>query len=154
MAKQLTNDEDTLIIVTADHSHVFTIGGYPDRGNPILGKAAVDGVPQHDALGLPYTTLSYANGPGWTGGFQRKEMLDTERTTPAAYLGGALRPDLTTIDTTAPGYMQEATVPMGSETHAGEEVGIYASGPYAHLFRGVMEQNTIFHVMTTALGIE
>lgn len=154
MAKALTNDEDTLIIVTADHSHVFTIGGYPDRGNPILGKSAVNGVPQRDALGLPYTTLSYANGPGWTGGFQRKEMLDTERTTPAAYIGGALRPDLTTIDTTAPGYMQEATVPMGSETHAGEEVGIYASGPYAHLFRGVMEQNTIFHVMTTALGIE
>src|SRR5690606_13375103 len=88
MAKALTNDEDTLIIVTADHSHVFTIGGYPDRGNPILGKSAVNGVPQRDALGLPYTTLSYANGPGWTGGFQRKEMLDTERTTPAAYIGG------------------------------------------------------------------
>ena len=154
-AKELTDDKDTLIIVTADHSHVFTIGGYPSRGNPILGKAAVDGVALTDALGLPYTTLSYANGPGWTGGYVRRELVAaTEGTTSAPYIGTALRPDLTTINTSSPGYMQEALVPMGSETHAGEEVGIYASGPYAHLFRGVMEQNAIFHVMAAALDIQ
>ena len=41
---------------------------------------------------------------------------------------------------------------MGSETHAGEDVAIYANGPKAYLFRGVMEQYTIFHVMKEALG--
>lgn len=155
VAKRLTSDNDTLIVVTADHSHVFTIGGYPSRGNPILGKAAVDGVPSKDALGLPYTTVSYANGPGWTGGFQRKEFNPAnEGTVNAPYAGGALRPDLTLVDTTQPNYMQEATVPMGSETHAGEEVAIYADGPHSYLFRGVLEQNAIYHVINDAFGFD
>jgi len=33
-----TDPKETLIIVPANHSHVFTIAGYPKRGNPILRK--------------------------------------------------------------------------------------------------------------------
>jgi len=33
---------ESLVIVTADHSHVMTMAGYPDRGNPILGIAGED----------------------------------------------------------------------------------------------------------------
>jgi alkaline phosphatase len=159
VAKEMTNDRDTLIIVTADHSHVFTLAGYPSRGNPILGLAAVDGTPLTDSLGLPYTTLSYANGPGWTGNFVRRELAASqtnsggEGTVLASYVGGALRPNLATIDVAGLNYMQESTVPMSAETHAGEEVGIYADGPHAYLFRGVMEQNAIYHVMADALGL-
>lgn len=36
-AAQLTRESDTLTIVTADHSHVFTFGGNTPRGNPIFG---------------------------------------------------------------------------------------------------------------------
>jgi alkaline phosphatase len=140
-AYEMTDPDDTLILVTADHSHVFTIAGYPHRGNNILGVVAevpnVDGEapsPATDSLGLPYTTLGYANGPGWRD----------------AILTGQKRPDLTAVDTTDLGFLQEATVPLGSETHAGEEVAIYASGPWSHLVRGTMEQNWIFHVMNEA----
>ena len=37
VAKEMTNDEDTLLIVTSDHSHAFTTQGYTSRGLDILG---------------------------------------------------------------------------------------------------------------------
>ena len=37
-AMDLTSENDTLIIVTADHSHVFTIAGYPVINTNILRK--------------------------------------------------------------------------------------------------------------------
>lgn len=38
-ASQLTNEKDTLTLITADHSHVFTFGGYTLRGSSIFGRA-------------------------------------------------------------------------------------------------------------------
>jgi alkaline phosphatase len=130
--------DDTLIIVTADHSHTFAIAGYPSRGNPILGLVrdvpSKDGEPtvlSKDRNGLPYTTLGYANGPG-----SRKGP----------------RPDLTNVDTNDLEFLQEALIPLGSETHGGEDVAIYARGPKGYLVRGSMEENWIFHVMREAFG--
>ena len=129
-AIRLTNPARTLIMVTADHSHTLTISGYPRRGNPILGKVETPlGTPGTDAAGRPYTTLSYANGPGY------RETL----------------PDLSDTDTLAPDYRQLGTLPMGSETHAGEDVPAYATGPGAAGVSGVMEQNQLFFVMQRVL---
>ena len=50
----------------------------------------------------------------------------------------------------ADGYVFESIVQMPAETHSGEDVGIYATGPMSHLFRGVMEQNVIAHLMAHA----
>lgn len=47
-----------MIVVTADHAHTMTVAGYPSRGNDILG--VVDTAVGMD--GIPYTTISYANG--------------------------------------------------------------------------------------------
>lgn len=42
---------------------------------------------------------------------------------------------------------------MMSETHSGEDVAIYASGPGAQWISGVYEQNYIFHVMEEAMQL-
>lgn len=136
---------DTLVIVTADHSHTMTIGGYPQRGNPILGKVAVDGELVLATDGNPYTTISYANGKGYYPHVSGENVYNF----PAR--SGRIE-DMTNVDTSDPDFHQEVTVPLDSETHAAEEVEIFAGGPKAHLFQGVQEQNYIFHVMKDAFG--
>jgi alkaline phosphatase len=134
--------KDTIIVVTADHSHVFTIAGYAIRGNPILGKSRgtskKGGGPAgklSKALdGKPYTTVGYGNGPG-------------------AWKDGTPRPDVTTVDTNDVDYIQQATWARGSETHAGEDVTIWAAGPGAWLFQGTVEQSYIFHVIDYAASL-
>ncbi len=146
--------EDTLILVTADHSHVFTIAGYPTRGNPILGKVVQNdssGAPQTEPVldedNLPYTTLGYTNGRGFAD-------LGNETDADVRYglPGDTGRKDLTGVDTESSGYHQESLVHTSAETHAGEDVAVYAKGPSAHLVSGVIEQNVVYHIMREALG--
>ena len=126
---------DTLIVVTSDHSHTFTMAGYPERGNPILGPVVDQKGKSTLAFdGKGYTTLGYINGPG------------AVTTLP--------RPDPLKEDTQALNYRQQALIPTGSETHSGEDVVARAAGPKAHLFKGTIEQNTIFQIMRAALGFK
>ncbi len=162
VARDKTRRAETLIIVTADHSHTFTIAGYPKRGNPILGKVILPNrtEPDRDMLGQPYSTLSYANGPGYTGESQdakgsHPQGPKTFPHQPSKYTGiTAGRPDLQSTDTTDPKYMQESVVPLPQETHAGEDVAIYADGPRAYLVHGTLEQNVIAHVIMDALRLK
>lgn len=156
-----TDPRDTLVVVTADHSHVLTIAGYPHRGNDILGKVvSIDerGEPAtrylRDAIGKPFTTLSYANGPGYVGASpEQPEGPKRFPHLPTGYRGITRgRPDLTHVDTASPDYLQEATVPARNDTHAGEDVPVYAGGPGAELFRGVQEQSYVYHAIVEALG--
>lgn len=149
-AVELTDAEETLIIVTADHGHVFTIAGYPKRGNPILGKVMSVGSnsPSLAADGMPYTTLGYTNGRGF-----RNFGLETNADTTYGLDPDAGRKDLLFIDTESTGFHQEALVPLSSETHSGEDVGVYAMGPGASLLSGTNEQSVIFHVMEYAADL-
>ncbi|MEP7311406.1 MAG: alkaline phosphatase [Pseudomonadota bacterium] len=148
-ATRIASPDDTLILVTADHSHVFTMAGYPARGNPILGLVKSPDAKDYarDVDGHPYTTLSYANGPGYalleTGGDERSRLP------PAP----GRHQDLSNIDTTGQGFHQESLVGLRGETHGGEDVALYARGPRAALVRGSIDQNEIYHIMRLALGL-
>ena len=147
IADEMTDDAETLIVVTADHSHVLTLAGYTKLGSPILGlcyQLDKKGNPTDElciaADGKPYTTIGYANGSS--------SVLKKDEN--GNYTSNG-RPTLTQEQVLDPDYVQEALIPRSSETHGGEDVAIYARGPWAHLFQGTVEQNYIFHVMKQAL---
>ncbi len=155
IADKITKDRDTLIMVTADHSHVFTIAGYPTRGNPILGKVIGNdssGLPEAEpelaADDYPYTTLAYNNGRGG-------RLLDLGGDTiygEPVWTGG--RQDFSFTNTEDEGFFQEALVPLGSETHSGEDIALYAEGPWSHLFRRTHEQSFVYYVMEYAARLK
>ncbi|MGQ0620277.1 MAG: alkaline phosphatase [Panacagrimonas sp.] len=157
-AMELTSTDDTLILVTADHSHTLSFSGYPVRGNPILGKVIGlanegDGEPTeiHDSLSLPTTTLNYTNGPGYAGASDAQpEGPKHFPHSPRSAMASTGRPDLSQVDTTQPDYLQESISPRDSETHGGEDVPVYACGPGSGAVRGVIEQNVIFHLLAQA----
>lgn len=130
-----TRAEETMIIVTADHSHALTLNGYPERGNDILGFANKPNV-------TPYETLTYANGPGyWT-----HRRNDTE--------GTWIRVEtLDEVERQASKYRHQAMLPLPDETHGGEDVPVYANGAGSELIRGVFEQSYIAYAISYAACI-
>ncbi|MBN3307696.1 PPB phosphatase, partial [Amia calva] len=130
LAGRLTSEYDTLTVVTADHSHVFTFGGYTLRGNSIFGLAPM----VSDVDQKPFTSILYGNGPGF-------KVVD----------GG--RENVSTIDYANSNYLAQSAVPLRMETHGGEDVAIFSKGPMAHLLHGVQEQNYIPHAMAYATCI-
>ncbi|XP_033154031.1 membrane-bound alkaline phosphatase-like [Drosophila mauritiana] len=130
LARDMTDIEDTLIVVTADHGHAVSIAGYPGRGTPILG------INQHDTdiNGVKYSVLNYAAGPN-------QYLDETGQRIPLDDILGS-------DDAITPSYISK-----DQGVHSGEDVGIFASGPQSHLFTGVMQQSTIPHLMAYAACI-
>jgi len=151
MADELTDDADTLLIVTADHEHAIAFNGYCGRGTPIDGlcyDVAKTGIKHSDELllgddGKPYSVIGYLNGPG-------SVLVKAEGQND--YAGS--RPEVTEEEARDVDYIQQALIPMSSESHSGEDVAVYAKGPWAHLVDGTIEQNVIFHVMNYAINAE
>lgn len=162
---------ETLIVVTADHSHVFNIAGYPLAHAEMLPykpksapKAFYDR-PYHGILdvvyrldhhtgevdrqldldGVPFTVAGYLNGPGHRKGMKRVDPCED------THEGWGGRPVTGPND---PNYLQETAVPLAWETHAGEDVVIYAAGAGADLVRGTVKNTFVFEVMLEALGLE
>ncbi|VVC32927.1 Alkaline-phosphatase-like, core domain,Alkaline phosphatase-like, alpha/beta/alpha,Alkaline phosphatase [Cinara cedri] len=120
VADTMTNPKNTLIVVTSDHSHTMTINGYPSRTDKIIGH-----VERGEEI---YSILSYANGPSANSHTYEKQ---------SSKYGDkfALYPSL---------------VPMSQESHGGEDVAVWARGPWAHLFVGSFEQNVLPLIMSYA----
>lgn len=58
------------------------------------------------------------------------------------------------MDTSDADYVAPATAPLFLETHGGDDVAVFANGPWAHLFTGTYEQNLIPHLMAYAANID
>ncbi|KAA0192006.1 hypothetical protein HAZT_HAZT001563, partial [Hyalella azteca] len=130
----LVDLNETLVIVTADHSHGLAINGYPDRGNDILGTTFYE---EGIADNMPHTTLLFTTGPGFNYSYDGTKVV---------------RANVSGVDTRAASYMFPATVPtkMGESLHSGEDVAAYAAGPWSHLFHRTHEQTYVAHVIAYA----
>uniref|UniRef100_A0A3Q2DAG0 Alkaline phosphatase n=1 Tax=Cyprinodon variegatus TaxID=28743 RepID=A0A3Q2DAG0_CYPVA len=115
---ELTKEEETLTVVTADHSHPLTFNGFPFRGQSILD---------------PHISPSAASSVSVTSACSCIQ----NNTDIVVFLSFVADPD----------YVQLSAVPVDSTTHSGEDVAVLARGPMAHLFSGVQEQNYIAHAM-------
>lgn len=133
-AAAMTDPKDTLIIVTADHSHGLTINGGA-RGASILGVLpGNDDDPAQALDGRPVPILMYATGPG-------------------APMNGDARAVPTAANMADPDRLTYAAVPLGSAAHTGEDVAAYARGPGSEAVHGLMDQPGIYRVMRQALGL-
>jgi len=141
MAKLDPGLKNTLIVVTADHDHTLHLNGYAARtgkteaGKPgVLGlvKNYVDGKASTDVDGNPYTILGFGNGP---------KRLATRGPIDAASLE-------------SPDYLQEAVVPLASETHGGGDVFLGAQGMGADTFSGVIDNTAVFNLIKKSIGLQ
>lgn len=134
-----TNEEETLILVTADHSHSVTLNGYPKRGADILGAASRPTDP------MAYETIMYANGPGFFDHLGNNTSILPEPMNIWLALS-----QISATQRQAPNYRHMAAVPLKTESHGGEDVIVFANGPGSSLVRGVFEQNYLPFVMSYA----
>jgi len=139
VALDMLDLQETLIVVTSDHSHSMHMNGYPARGNNITGRATL-----YDD-DLPISTLAYSSGPGYDNTYETTfDVNGTAKVT---------RRNITNDDFSDFSYEGQSAAPRGSSTHSGEDVFLFATGPMAHLFQGTHEQSYIAHVMGYAACI-
>jgi len=133
-AVAMTDPAETLIIVTADHSHGLTLNG-GGRRTAILGL--LPGTEDDPALavdGKAVPILMYATGPG-------------------APDPGEVRSNLSKTDLSDPDQRAPAAVPLGSAAHTGEDIAAYARGPGSARIRGMIDHPAVFQAMREALGL-
>ncbi|KAK4470421.1 hypothetical protein MN116_005977 [Schistosoma mekongi] len=125
----LVDEKETLLIVTADHSHGYGVIGYATRNMSVLD---VDNTAK-GRDNKSYLTSSYFNGP--------RGLMNETRLDPAKE------------DIFANNYTAQSLVRLSSGTHSAEDVPIYANGPYSELFHSSMDNTFIAHAIMYSLCI-
>nr|XP_032517995.1 alkaline phosphatase-like [Danaus plexippus plexippus] len=96
--------------------------------------------------GLNYTVISY--GTGGPGSFKHS-MTTIDNVT------RVVRRDPSAVNTDDMLYEQIAAITLEENKHGGNDVTVYAKGPFSHLFHNVHEQHYVFHAISYAakLGV-
>jgi alkaline phosphatase len=152
--KEKNELDETLIILTADHSHQFTMGNYQTRNltlfSSILDENMKSFAEQERVISwggnkenneshiLP---LNYITGPA--GSLYSKVRNETE------YL--KFQNDVENGDIEGFSVKMPSEIKTVTSAHGGEDVPIFARGPWSFLFSGVVEQTFIFYVMEKAI---
>ncbi|GJQ80047.1 hypothetical protein Trydic_g19335 [Trypoxylus dichotomus] len=124
-ATKITDARNTLIVVISDHSQGLGISGPAARGSDVLRFTD-----RLSSSNKRYTILSYTSGPG----HRNNEYVER----------------LYQNDTFDVNLQHPALVPNSHSFHSGEDVAVFALGPWAHLFSGVTDQHVLPHIMAFA----
>ncbi|VDM31385.1 unnamed protein product [Hydatigera taeniaeformis] len=119
------NLEETLVIVTADHSHAFELVGQPGRFQSAIGLDQYYSNNTNDHM--PLQGLNYMNGPNG--------LINESRKNPGV------------LDIYSWTYMQQALVPLPYASHGGDDVGVYAIGPMSPIFHVTVDNTMIAQAM-------
>ncbi|EGO62526.1 alkaline phosphatase [Acetonema longum] len=155
-------NNDTLIIVVADHAHGASITGtyheldgksgreavrtYADSILPTYEDKDQDGFPDDPN---PSVTLAvhFANHPDYNENYQFKEVP----TVPAIMANGKA-----VANPQVKGEFRPGNIPASdsSEVHSADDIPLTADGPGADHFNGIMDNTEVFFGIVKALGID
>ncbi len=156
-------NNDTLIIVTADHSHGMSITGtyherdgktgregvrvYADSVFPTFEDKNGDGFPDNPS---PDVTLAigWANHPDYRDDFK----FNPVPLEPTKIVDGKAVPNL---ERDPQGVLITGNLPLNvdNEVHTADDVPVNASGPGAGYFNGVKDNTEVFYGIVNALGL-
>lgn len=160
--KFAARNNDTLIIVVADHSHGASITGtYHEKD----GKTGREAVRTYAAAGFPTfedkdgdsfpdnpdaevtLAVQFANHPDYKANYRLKPVPES----PAIMDGKRA-----IANPNSKGEMYTGNIPAdeSSEVHSADSVVLNAGGPGEDYFRGVLDNTEVFHGMVRALGID
>ncbi len=161
--KFAAQNEDTLIVVVADHAHGASITGtyheldgktgreavrtYADSKWPTFEDADGDGFPDNPD---PAVTLAvqFANHPDCNIDYRFKDVP-----TPPAIMG---KDGKAIANPLTKGEFYAGNIPAKAdqEVHAADDVILTAQGPGADYFKGTMDNTEVFFGIVRALGID